>query len=187
MNIKENQVVFDIGLKEYPKFSPNFIALNLVNPNSKVLSLGCGSGREVKFLLTRCKDVTGIDNNEKMILSSKKINPKAKHYYEDIISFLTLDIKAYDYIVCLWNTINYLNKQERRNMMNLCYDRLNKDGSLIIVTSTLSMDWKHHIFNIKNKNYYPSMEEVNLWFKNTGFKVSKIKINDELLLIGEKK
>src|SRR3989344_6968026 len=103
---ESNPGYMDFMQKPYEDTDPNRLALGLVKPKSKVLSAGCGPGREVKFLLDlKCK-VLGIDHSEKMIELSRKLEPKAKYIAGSIVNFKSKD--KFDYILCLYNTINYL-------------------------------------------------------------------------------
>src|SRR3989338_4219045 len=96
-------------LKDDYMMSVMLVALRMVKTNSKVLSVGCGAGREVKYLVRELNcDVTGVDYDPEMISSSKKIEPKAEYFCEDALKFVREG--KYDYVVCLWNTVNFLKK-----------------------------------------------------------------------------
>ena len=122
----ENDKNYIKTLQEYNSdpLSSSKIAIRIVKPNSKVLSAGCGAGREVKFLVRElnCK-VTALDISKNMIEMSKKIEPKAKYIQGDMASFLSEE--KFDHIVCLWNTINFIpNLTLRKKFIHTCYNNL---------------------------------------------------------------
>ena len=172
--------------KTYEDTDPNRLALGLIAPNSKILSAGCGPGREVKFLVDLKCEVTGIDHSEKMIELSKKLEPKAVYIVGSIVGFKSKE--EFDYVLCLYNTINYLpNFKTRRKFIENSYYNLKKGGKLIIIT-------KHKFSHlgaflrsiISNKNFCFSPKQIEKWFKGLDFKIKKSKIGDELLIIAEK-
>lgn len=161
--------------KDFKELSADKLAINLVKPYSNVLSCGCGHGREVKFLVQekKCK-VIAIDINEGMIKLSEKEEPNANYILSDIVNFKTKEKQ--DYIVCLWNTINYLLSNKKKvEFIKICQGNLKDGGKLIIVTSNIFSYWRHFFSNIKHLtlfNYYPS--KIETWFVNTNFKYEKI-------------
>ena len=72
--------------KDYSLFDPSGIALKFVE-KGKVLSAGCGPGREVKYLVSLGCKVTAIDHSENMIKASKKLEPKARYILGDIVNY----------------------------------------------------------------------------------------------------
>jgi len=173
-------------LKEPYGLSQELLALRLVYPKSLVLSIGCGAGREVKYLVQKIKcKVTAIDYDEEMIKNSKTIEPKAEYLCIDALNFSRKN--TYDYIVCLWNTINFLDKNERKKLIELSYKNLKKDGKLILTTAHLFNCWRFPLHNLKHfSSYYPFPKEINWWFKDTNFKIEKIRIGNSLLVVAQK-
>jgi len=67
--------------KQYEKI------VNSLGQNKTVLSLGCGEGREVKALVKCSHKVTAIDSSERMIESSKRLEPNAEYLVSDVVDF----------------------------------------------------------------------------------------------------
>tara|TARA_Y100000310_G_scaffold332142_1_gene407155 strand:- start:1129 stop:1752 length:624 start_codon:yes stop_codon:yes gene_type:complete len=183
---EENQDYMGFMQESYDDTDPNRLALGLIKPKTQILSAGCGPGREVKFLVNLECDVLGIDHSEKMIELSQKNEPKAKYIVGSIVNFKSND--KFDYILCLYNTMNYLhNFKARRKFIENSYNNLKQGGKLIIIT-------KHKFSHlgaflrsiISNKNFCYSPKQIDRWFKDLGFKVKKTKIGDEILIIAEK-
>ena len=70
MNLKKNNYRYD-----FP------IIANWINPNSKVLDLGCGDGGLLNYL-SQERSITGygIEKNPDIILHIKKYGHKLKHF-----------------------------------------------------------------------------------------------------------
>ncbi|MCK9370054.1 class I SAM-dependent methyltransferase [Candidatus Dojkabacteria bacterium] len=173
--------------EEYKDNDPSGIALKMIEPNSTVLSAGCGPGREVSYLINKrnCK-VIGIDNSEKMINLSKVNEPRGEYHYIDIEKYK--NPRQFDYIVCLNNTINCLNGYEpRKEFIENCYKNLKKNGSVIITSSNaLSHTGAFLRRLLTNKDFFYFPNQIKEWFSDTGFKFSKIKLDDNLLIIATK-
>lgn len=72
----------------YTQKDKNLCEILKLKKNKKVLSMGCGAGREVKTLKAMGMTITAVDIDADMINSSKKIEPRANYQKEDIIKFL---------------------------------------------------------------------------------------------------
>ncbi len=156
--------------------------LNEIKKGSNVLSVGCGSGREVKRLLELGCEVTAVDIDKKMLNKSKKKNPSAKHHLIDIRDFENKD--NYDYILLFFNTINYFeNKEERKELISKLFLMLKTDGRIIITTKHLStLRQLYNNFKLGFMYYYPFFE-TNHWVKDLYFrKIKKRKINNSLVM-----
>ncbi len=178
-NTKE---AYNTMLKEYGEDDSSKIALDFIKPSSYVLSAGCGAGREVDYLVNalKCK-VVGVDIDNKALELSKRRTPNTRYILGDMVQMKFKD--KFDYIVCLWNTINYLNYNARKIFIETCFDNLKEGGELILNTTHIFTHWRHLPCNIKyKKHYHPFPWEINWWFKDTKFKVSKLKLNHNILI-----
>lgn len=169
-------------IQEYGKEDPSKIALNLIKPESYVLSAGCGAGREVDYLVNvlKCR-VVAIDIDENAVKLSKEKTPNAEYLVGDMVN-KTFE-KKFDYIVCLWNTINYLNRKSRKKFIDNCYKNLKKEGELILITTHIFTHWRHLPCNIKYRmHYHPFPWEIKQWFKDTKLISSKKRIGGSILI-----
>ena len=160
--------------------------LDLVKPGSYVLSAGCGAGREVAYLVRtlKCK-VVAIDIDEEAVELSKDKTPDAEHIVGDMTNMKFK--KKFDYIVCLWNTINYLKREDRKIFIETCYDNLKEGGELILTTTHIFTHWRLLLSNIKHgKNFHPYPWEIDQWFKDTKFRITKGKMNNDILIRARK-
>lgn len=104
-----------------------------LEPNKVVLSLGCGAGREVAELLKHGHKVTAIDVSGEMIQRSILTNPKANHYCMDCIEFAQMfNHLKFDYIIGLFSFLNYIKKEDRKELIKNLYGMLNEGGRIMI-------------------------------------------------------
>ena len=139
---KEFAEIYDIFMKyvnydEWYKFLRMFI-----KKNGTVLDLGCGTGEFIWRFLRDEFSVVGVDLSEKMLeMSEKKLLKKnfANNYKlvkENIVNYENInennDIQQVDYIICNFDTVNYLkNEKEFLKFIKKCNQNLKKDGYLI--------------------------------------------------------
>ncbi|BBM44516.1 class I SAM-dependent methyltransferase [Leptotrichia trevisanii] len=139
---KEFAEIYDIFMKyvnydEWYKFLRMFI-----KKNGTVLDLGCGTGEFIWRFLRDGFSVVGVDLSEKMLeMSEKKLLKKnfANNYKlvkENIVNYENInennDIQQVDYIICNFDTVNYLkNEKEFLKFIEKCNQNLKKDGYLI--------------------------------------------------------
>ena len=139
---KEFAEIYDIFMKyvnydEWYKFLRMFI-----KKNGTVLDLGCGTGEFIWRFLRDGFSVVGVDLSEKMLeMSEKKLLKKnfANNYKlvkETIVNYENInennDIQQVDYIICNFDTVNYLkNEKEFLKFIEKCNQNLKKDGYLI--------------------------------------------------------
>lgn len=172
--------------KGYHNKDPAVMALNSVKPSSYVLSAGCGAGREIDYLVNvlRC-NVVGIDIDKKALELSKKKAPNAEYILGDMIKMKFK--KKFDYVMCLWNTINCISRKARKEFVENSYDNLKGGGELILNTTHIFTHWRHLPCNIKHgKHFHPYPWEINEWFKDTKFKVTKINFNHNIIIRAKK-
>ena len=141
---KEFAEIYDIFMK-YVNYDGWYKFLrSFIKKKGTVLDLGCGTGEFMWRFLKDGFSVVGVDLSEKMLeIAEKKIENKYlgnKNYklvngniidYENINDFGN-EINQVDYIVCNFDTVNYLkNEKEFLKFVEKCNKNLKKDGYLI--------------------------------------------------------
>jgi SAM-dependent methyltransferase len=180
-------------LQEGYNLNADLFALALVQNKKKVLSLGCGAGREVKELIKKDCSVTAVDIDKEMIESSQKIEKKANYILGDFTNkeILKKIDSDFDYILLLFNTINYLKKEEKSNLIKNCFLKLNSQGKIIIVTADLACSFRYLLSNLKHRRgYYFLKKEYKIWEKislenKKSFEIINVG-KGRLILIGRK-
>ena len=164
---KEFAEIYDIFMKhvDYDKWY-EFLKM-FIKKKGTVLDLGCGTG---EFLWRFLKDgfsVVGVDLSKKMLeISEKKLlkNNLVNNYKlvkENIINYDNInkknEIQQVDYIICNFDTINYLkNEKEFLKFIEKCTQNLKKDGYLIF--DAVTEDIFEEIF--ENDNLFRKYNEV---------------------------
>lgn len=71
-----------------------------IHPNSKILDAGCGSGRNIHYLLKQGLSVVAFDGNSDVISSLKERYPeKGDHFHHSTVEGFTSD-QPFDFIIC---------------------------------------------------------------------------------------
>jgi len=189
---KQFDYYYDLHKMPYRDIDPSRLALGLIKSGTNVLSCGCGAGREVSFLKSINCNVIAIDYSKRMIEQSKS-QVEADYFVSELtrLSDLNLEENSFDYITCLFNTINNLpDSNDRKGFIYKCYSLLKPQGKLIITSTNMFSSLRTffiRLFNIHNqKSYYYSPTEIKIWFEDTPFKIQQTKINETTLIIAEK-
>ncbi len=170
--------------ENHPLGHPDRITmLSFVKRGSRVLSAGCGTGKEVRFLKKMDCQVVGVDISKNIIKESRKIEPNAEYIKADLEDYRSDE--KFDTIVCLFNTINFMDFSKRKKFIENSYYNLKVGGRLIITTenrfssfylflwSILRQDLFHKIYNNSSRDYYYFPSQIDKWFSETSFKVYK--------------
>lgn len=148
--------------------------------NSKLLEIGCGSGRDASFMTKKNYDLIGIDGSKNMIDEAKKIHPELsnKLFHKTLPNDLQFDIK-FDGIYSI-ATLMHLSKGDLEKTILKIYDLLNPTGKFLMSISLFRDDINENGFD-ENGRYFLilSFEEWINIFQNTGFKILETKTNKD--------
>ena len=123
-----------------------------LTPNSKILDLACGSGTFAISLANSGYNVTGLDLSREIIDVAKE---KTKMNHVDI-EFDVKDMTNFDYntkfdvITCFFDSVNFLNATEVKQMMECVYNNLEDNGYFIFDLFTLSKMKEFNNLTIKD-------------------------------------
>lgn len=92
---------------------------------TKILDVACGTGNFTSELKKLRYSIEGCDISDGMLRIAKKKFPKIKFFKADMRK---LDNKKYDVILCMFNAIGHLNKDELQKTIN----EFNKKSNVII-------------------------------------------------------
>ncbi len=77
-----------------------------IKKDSKILEIGCGTGKLANLLNLKQYDYKGYDYSSAMISQAKTLYPEYNFFTADAYNYL--DEAKYDMIICFMDTINYL-------------------------------------------------------------------------------
>lgn len=110
----------------------DFFCDSIVNPNAKILEIGCGPGNITQYLLSKKADfdILGIDIAPNMIQLAKKNNPTAQFQVMDCREINNITSKFHGIIAgfCL----PYLSLDEAKNLIKTAFDLLNNEGIIYL-------------------------------------------------------
>ena len=94
---------------------------NLIEPDSEVLDIGCGTGRLELFLSDKCKKIIGIDLSEKNIVQAEKKLKKSNReniYFKHIgfENFFKDNSLNFDYVITTY-VVHELPNEERLSLL----------------------------------------------------------------------
>ena len=156
------------------------LLLTTFGEKTKLLEIGCGSGRDASFMTKKGFEVIVIDGSKNMIDEAKKIHPELsnKIFLKTLPNDLEFDIK-FDGIYSI-AALMHLSKDDLMKSILKIYDLLNSTGKFFMSVSLFRDDINENGFD-KNGRFFLilSFEEWISIFQNTDFKILKTKINKD--------
>src|SRR3989338_1657336 len=106
------------------------LLISKLNRGDKVLDLGCGNGRALKYFLDKGFQGIGIDISNKMLDMARKHVPEGKFYKKEFteINFKSDSIDA----IISFFALNHIPKSEFKKTMRRCRKVLKKDRLLLL-------------------------------------------------------
>lgn len=146
--------------------------LSYLAPNSKILDLGCGPGRDAKFFVERGHKVVGVDISSQMVALARVSVPTAEFIISDIES-LNLTPESVD---AIWasSSLLHVSKQAMPGVLANIYRSL-KPGGIFYVSmkkgtgEELKADLRYGGVE-KFWNYVDEVELIKL-LTNQGFQI----------------
>ncbi len=157
--LKYSQEVHDNIAFEFSKTRQGFwndlnFLMEYIEPNQKVLDLGCGNGRLFKILKNRNIKYIGIDNSEKLLLEAQKQYPedREKFWKADALDLPFMD-NEFDRIVSIAVLQHIPSKEYRIKFLRESLRVLNIEGKLILTTWLVKTGSKYYrsVNNIWNR------------------------------------
>lgn len=117
------------------------------NKHPKILDAGCGSGRVLRYLLSRninSNDIVGVDICEDMLAIARKNAPNVTTVRSDLV---TISLKShFDLILCT-HVLHYLDSNDYKRALRNLYKLLNPDGTLLLVLTHPVRTTRHNLEN----------------------------------------
>ncbi|MDG1332634.1 MAG: class I SAM-dependent methyltransferase [Crocinitomicaceae bacterium] len=139
-----------------------------VNSESKILDAGCGSGRNIHYLIENNLNVSGVDANAEVIHQLRENYPKTKHrfHYSTLEDFTSSD--RFDFVIC--NAVLHFARDHEHfsKMFASLISLLSKNGILFIrMTSDIGLDLHQNgrdgVFDLSDgsERYLITRERIN--------------------------
>jgi O-antigen biosynthesis protein len=119
----------------YHPYEAHMIVYNLVNPNTKVLDLGCATGYFARELTHKNCSVFGVDNDPEAIILARAFCTQTKRL--DLETFTKKDLpKKYFDTILLIDVIEHVKNVE--NLLLTVHNFVKPGGNLILSTPNIS-------------------------------------------------
>jgi cyclopropane fatty-acyl-phospholipid synthase-like methyltransferase len=106
------------------------LAVAGLQPGSRVLDLGCGTGAPVaKYLVEKGFRVTGVDQSEKMLEIAKREVPEAEFIHSDMIN---VELAPGFAAAIAWDSIFHVERKHHSEIFQLIADALEPGGRLLL-------------------------------------------------------
>lgn len=138
-----------------------FIAKYMNGSSTKVLDLGCGSGRHCELLAEQGYQVYGCDISAKSIsLTKKRLKPFnfKGNFIESYSWNLPYALNFFDYIVA-WHSIYYNNFNNMKKTVDQIYKILNTNG-IALISFIAKGDFRQKYGKIVSKNTYVGKKDA---------------------------
>jgi cyclopropane fatty-acyl-phospholipid synthase-like methyltransferase len=156
------------------------LLLKNLEKNSKLLEIGCGSGRDASFMVKNNYDVMAIDGSKNMIEEAKKLHPELakKLFHKTLPNELEFNTK-FDGVYSI-ATLMHLSKNDLEKTILKIYDLLNSNGKLLMSVSLFRDDIDENGFDKKGRFFLVlSFEEWISLLENIGFTILDTKTNSD--------
>jgi len=172
--------------KDVPlKLIKTILNLQQIDCSSRVLDLGCGTGRiAITIQISTGAKITGIDNSTKMLEIAAKKYERVTWLKDDLDNLKFQDC-CFDLILLVF-VIHHLNNLE--SLLRKLKDMLSPSGSLIIVTvsrehiinwpKSLCLDQFPRFIDIDLARFQ-DIKDLRILLEDIGYKVNIESFNDE--------
>ena len=120
------------NIPTFPSPFAEYVANKLSNQQT-ILEVGCGNGRDAKFLASQGHLVTGLDRSSEAIELCKKLysDDSLEFFFGTITDIAKINKKKYDLIYSRF-VIHAMSLNEEIKTLNMSHKLLNKDGQFFV-------------------------------------------------------
>ncbi len=155
---------------------------SMLEPDLKILELGCGYGRVLSVFSTRVKEACGIDNSaESLALAAKRYSDL--HIRQMDAGQLEFEDDSFDLVFGVQNFISACKVEPEQLLLEAV--RVTKPGGRVILTSYAPQFWSHRIEWFHTQADYGLLGQIDdkatgdgVIVCTDGFKATTFSIND---------
>ena len=193
MNKKTQKEILNIVKKNYSEIAehysetrkkelwPELIDLTKNIPaNTRVLDVGCGSGKLLKVLQEKKIYYLGIDPCAELLKQAKEQFPSFKFNKGDILNLGAINELNFDYIFCVAVLQHIPGKDLQIKALKQLKNKLSKNGKIILSVWNLwnqkkyrKLIWKFQLLKLINKNKMDLGDILFDWKNPQGENISK--------------
>ena len=121
--------------------------------SDKVLELGCGNGRDAKYIISRVgvKNYIGIDASKELIALARINNPAGEFKIADIRE---LDVSSETFgVIFSFASMLHVNREELGKIIDTCHKSL-KIGGILFISTKYGEYREEKISNLGDEKYY---------------------------------
>jgi len=170
LNTNNLQQCYEIAPKRVKQFLEAEIdfVLSRINPNDKVLDLGCGYGRVAIRLIDKAYQVVGIDISHANIQLANQLYKRGEsiRYFQMDAVNLTFQNDSYDLTICIQNGISAF-KVDPIDLIKEAL-RVTKRGGLVLLSSYSEKFWEERLNWFKIQADQGLIGEINLGLSHDG-------------------
>ena len=156
------------------------LLLKTFEKRSKLLEIGCGSGRDASFMIKNDYNIIAVDGSKNIIVEAKKVHPNLseKLYHKAVPNDLTFK-QTFDGIYSI-ATLMHLSKIDLQKTIFKIYNLLNQNGKFLMSVSLFRDDIDKNGFDEKGRFFLVlNFEEWIEMCEDLGFKVIETKRNKD--------
>ncbi len=154
--------------------------LNTFEKKSKILEIGCGSGRDASFMTKNNYNVIAIDGSTNMVEAAKKIHLELskKLFHKTLPSDLEFS-QTFDGIYSI-ATLMHLSEDDLKITLLKIHKLLNQNGKFLMSVSLFRDDIDENSIDDKGRFFLVLSFEgwINI-LENVGFKILETKTNSD--------
>lgn len=151
-----------------------------IKPNSKILDVGCGSGKLLKDFSEKEVEYLGVDNSFAMVKEAQKNYPNHRFVVGDVLELNNLPEINFDYVFCVATLHHLPGVNLRIQALKQMKNKIKQDGKIVITVWNLwsqkkfrKLIWKFLILKFIKKNKMDFGDILFDWKSNQGEFVSK--------------